>query len=94
MSRIEVAPVTLSETADRLRAASLDARRIRRELAEAGPAVTGDAELSAALAEHADAWGRFLDQMHERVRAVARALESGADAYQQVEYAVADAAGR
>lgn len=94
MSRIEVAPATLAETADRLRAASLDAGRVRQALAAAGPSVTGSAELSAALSEHADAWGWSLDRLHERVQAVARALDTGARAYDRVERAVADAGGR
>ena len=88
MSRIEVTPATLGETADRLRAASMDARRVRLALAEAGPEVTGSAELSAALAQHADAWGWCLDRLNERVQAVARALEGGARAYDRVEQAV------
>ena len=92
MSRIAVAPATLTETADRLRAAGLDARRVRAAFAQAGPSVTGSAELSAALADHAQAWGWCLDRMHERVRATARALEAGATAYEEVERSVSRAA--
>lgn len=91
MSRIEVTPATLAETADRLRAASLDAQRVRRALADAGPAVTGSVELSAALSEHAEAWGWSLDRLRERVRAAALALDTGARTYDRVEQAVADA---
>lgn len=94
MSRIEVAPTTLSQTADRLRAASLDARRVQRALQEAGPAVTGSAELTAALHQHAEAWGWSLDRAHERVRGAARAMDTAAVAYEQVERAVGDATGR
>jgi len=92
MTRIEVAPATLSETADRLRAAGLDVARIRRDLAAAGPTETGSPELSAALAEHADAWGWCLDRLHDRARAAARALDSAAAAYESVEGAVTGAA--
>lgn len=94
MSRIEVAPATLAETASRLRAASMDAHRVRRAMADAGPAVTGSRDLSAALAEHATAWGWALDRLHERVQAVARSLDTGARAYDQVEQTVADGSGR
>lgn len=93
MSRIQVEPASLTETADRLRAAALDARRVCQVLREAGPEVSGSAELSAALHEHADAWGWFLERTHERVRSAARALDAAARAYDRVERAVADAAG-
>lgn len=93
MSRLEVDPVTLAETADRLRGADLAARRLRRAFAEADPEVTGSAELSAALREHADAWAWCLDRVHERVRAAAGAVDAAADAYDAVERAVGDAAG-
>lgn len=93
MSRLGVDPATLTETADRLRAADLAARRLRRALAEAGVEVTGSAELSAALGEHANAWAWCLERVHERVRAAARAVDGAAEAYQGVERAVADAAG-
>jgi len=88
MSRIEVTPRALSETARRLRTATVDAGRARRALAAADPAVTGSAELSAALSEHADAWGWSLDRLSDRVRAVARSLDTGAATYSQVEQAV------
>jgi hypothetical protein len=93
MSRIDVEPSTLAETADRLRTAALDARRVCRALREAGPDVTGSAPLTAALREHADAWGWCLDAAHERVRTAARALHGAAAAYDRVERAIRDAAG-
>ncbi len=93
MSRIEVLPPTLAETADRLRSAALDARRVREALSAADPATTGSAELTAALREHSESWRWCLEQAHDRVRAAARALDAAARAYEQVERAVADAAG-
>lgn len=93
MSRIEVEPTTLAETAERLRAAALDARRVCQALRDAGPDVTGSAPLAAALREHADAWGWCLDRAHERVRTAARALDGAAVAYDRVEQAIGDAAG-
>lgn len=93
MSRIEVEPTTLAETADRLRAAALDARRVCQALRGAGPEVTGSASLTAALREHADAWGFCLDEIHQRVRTAARTLHGAAAAYDRVERAIRDAAG-
>jgi len=87
MSRIEVTPVSLSETARRLRTASVDAQRARRALAAAGPSVTGSADLSAALSEHAEAWGWSLSRLAGRVRDVARSLDTGAAAYDRTEEA-------
>lgn len=92
MSRIEVAPPALTETADRLRAAALDARRVRRALHEAGPTVTGSAALTEALREHAEAWGWCLDRAHQRVRDAAGALDAAAAAYDRVEQAIGNAA--
>ena len=88
-SCIEVSPDALTETADLLRAAATDARRVRRDLADAGVAITGSEELSAALSEHADAWGWSLDRLHERVQSVARTLDRAAMTYDQVEQHVA-----
>jgi hypothetical protein len=93
MSRIAVAPPTLHETADRLRSAAIDARRVCEALSAAGPATTGSAELTAALREHAEAWRWCLEQAHDRARAAARALDTAARAYDRVECAVTDAAG-
>lgn len=92
MSRLEVDPATLTETADRLRAADLAARRLRHAFAVADPEVTGSAALTAALREHADAWTWCLDRVHERVRAAARAVDAAAVGYDAVERAVGVAA--
>jgi hypothetical protein len=88
-SCIEVSPDALHETADLLRAAVTDARRVRRDLADAGVAVTGSQELSVALSGHADSWGWSLDLLHERVQSVARTLDAAAASYDQVEQHVA-----
>lgn len=92
MSRIDVAPTSLTAAADRLRATSLAAGDLRRALAEAGDAVTGSAELAEALAGHSRAWGWALGDLHERVRSLARSLDLAATAYAQVEHTVAAAA--
>lgn len=91
MTSIEVTPASLEQTADRLRATDLVARRTRRALAGAGPAVTGSVELSAALSEHAEVWGWCLERLHERLLATSRALADAARAYDQVDGAVAAA---
>ena len=91
MTRIEVTPAALEATAEHLRDTNVDTRRARRALADAGPAVTGSPELSAALSEHAEAWGWCLDRLRERVQAASRALATGAQAYDRVEEAVATA---
>lgn len=88
MTHIEVTPASLEQTADRLRATDLVARRTRRALAGAGPAVTGSVELSAALSEHAEVWGWCLERLHERLLATSRALTDAARAYEQVEQSV------
>jgi len=85
MSRIEVTPAALSQTARQLRSATVGAHRARRALADAGPSVTGSADLSAALSEHAEAWGWSLDRLSERVRDVARSLDAGSAAYDRLE---------
>lgn len=92
MSRIEVAPHVLTDTADRLRAATLDAQRVGRSLRDAGPSVTGSAALTDALREHAETWGPTLDRAHQRVGVAARALDEAAAAYDCTEQAVSDAA--
>jgi hypothetical protein len=88
-SRIEVDPGELAETAHRLRCAAIEVRRVRERLAAAGPAVTGSSGLSAALREHADAWGWSLERMKERAEGAAAALDAAAEAYRRVERSIA-----
>lgn len=92
MTRIEVTPASLAETAARLGSTHPAARQARRALSSAGPQVTGSAELAAALAEHAQVWGWCLERSQERLLAGSRALADAARAYERVEWAVAAAA--
>ena len=92
MTRIEVTPASLADTAARLGTTDLAARQARRALAAADPQITGSAELSAALSEHAEAWGWCLERLQERLLAGSRALADAARAYEQVDRSAAAAA--
>jgi len=92
MTRIEVTPASLADMAARLGTTDLAARQARRALAAADPQITGSAELSAALSEHAEAWGWCLERLQERLLAGSRALADAARAYEQVERGAAAAA--
>lgn len=92
MTRIEVTPAALAETAARLSNTDLAARRVRRALSAVGPQVTGAAELAAVLAEHAQVWGWCLERSQELLLAGSRALTDAARVYEQVERDVAEAA--
>lgn len=88
MREIEVRTETLAETADRLRSATVEARRLRMAMRDADLAVTGSAEVSAALSQHTEEWDYSLGRLHERLRSLARALDTSARTYNAVERAI------
>jgi chromosome segregation ATPase len=91
MPEIDVRTETLAETADRLRSATVEARRLRLAIQDADVTVTGSTEVSAALSQHTEEWDHSLDRLHARLRSLARALDTSARTYNSVERALTTA---